>query len=75
MFCGWEAYKIWWKSLKDRLRNDGKIILKWILKKVAGRLWDVEWMHVTQDRNKFQKFVKTVMKIRFPQSAENFLSS
>lgn len=40
-----EAHEIWCKSLKETdclesLRDEGEMILKWILKREAGVLWD-----------------------------------
>jgi hypothetical protein len=35
----------------------------------------VHWMHLAQDRDQWQALVKTVMKIRVPQKAGNFLIS
>jgi len=49
-------YKVWWRNLteKDNLVNqnvDGRIILRWILRK-----WDVggmDWINLAQDGDRF----------------------
>jgi hypothetical protein len=56
----------------EGLRDEGEMILKWILKKESGVLWDVGCIHVTLDRNKCCAFVNTVMTIGVQQRAENF---
>jgi hypothetical protein len=35
----------------------------------------VDWIHVAQDRDQWRAVVKTVMNLRFPQRAGNFLTS
>jgi hypothetical protein len=47
----------------------GNIILNLTLKKF------VEWIALTQDRDRLRAFVIVVMNIRFPQNTGNFLSS
>jgi hypothetical protein len=42
---------------------DKMIILKWIFKKWNG---DMEWIHLTQDRDKWLALLKTVMDLRVP---------
>jgi hypothetical protein len=38
------------------------------------RGWEVvDWMHVAQDRNQWWAIVDTVMKLKFPQQAGDFL--
>jgi len=38
--------------------------------------WEgVDWIHVTQDRDRWRTPVKTVMELRVPQKAGNFLTS
>jgi hypothetical protein len=36
---------------------------------------DVDWIRVAQDRDRWQEFVKTVMSLRVPREAWNFLTS
>ena len=48
---------------RDHLEDpgiDGRIILRWIFKKWNG---DMEWIDMTQDRDRWQAFVKAVMNI------------
>lgn len=68
MFYELETHKIWWKVLKETdclegLSGERDMILKWILKKEAGVLWNVGCIHVTQDRNKCRAFMNSVMAI------------
>jgi hypothetical protein len=48
------------KNHSDDLGVDGRIILEWILG------WDVEWMHLAQDRNQWLAVVNTIMNLRVP---------
>jgi len=36
---------------------------------------DVDWIHLTQDRNQWQAFVNMVMNLWVPKKAGNFLTS
>ena len=68
----------WWENLKERdhLREpgvDGRIILRWTLRK-----WDVRGMdgiELTQDRDRRWALVNAVMNIQVPSNAGNFLTS
>lgn len=59
----------WWKNLKetdhfDRLGIDGSIILKMDPKETG---WEsLDWIHLTQKRQKWLSVVNTGMNIRFP---------
>jgi hypothetical protein len=44
-------------------RVDGRIILKWILKKWDGGM---DWIELAQDRDRWQALVNAVMNLRFP---------
>jgi hypothetical protein len=43
---------------------DGRIILKWILKKWDGR--GMDWIDMAQDRDRCRAFVSAVMNLRIP---------
>jgi hypothetical protein len=51
---------------------DGRIILKWILKKLDGRMDCIDLAH---DRDMWRALVNAVMKLRVPQNVGNFLTS
>jgi len=59
----------WWGNLRERdhledPRLDGKIILRWIVRK-----WDVggmDWTYLAEDRDKCRALVKTVMNLQAP---------
>ena len=57
----------WWGNLGERDISgysdvDGKIILRWLLRK-----WDVGvWMELAQDRDRWRALVKAVMNLRVP---------
>ena len=65
----------WWGNRRERdhwgdLGVDGWIILGWI-----SRRWDVDWIRLTQDRDRWRTLVSTVMNLRVPRNAGNFLTS
>jgi hypothetical protein len=37
--------------------------------------WDMDWIHLVQDREQWRTLVNTVMNIRVPYNFGNFLSS
>jgi hypothetical protein len=42
---------------------DGEIILRWIFRKWD---WDMEWIDLAQNRNRWRAVVNVVMNIRVP---------
>jgi hypothetical protein len=71
------AYKILMQNLKERYylgktKVDRKIILKCILKEILYE--DVNWVHLAQVRVQWWAPVNTVMNIRVPCKAGNFLT-
>jgi len=57
--------------LEDKSVN-GRIILKCISKNCYG---DIDWIDVTEDRDRCRAVANAVMNIRFPYNAGNFLTS
>jgi hypothetical protein len=51
---------------------DGRIILKWILERLEGGL---DWINLAQVRDRWRALVYTVMNLRVPSNAGNFLTS
>jgi len=66
-----------WQNLRERdhLENvgvDGRIRLKWILKKCYG---GVDWIYLAQDNTGGGAVANTIIKIQIPQNSLNFLTS
>jgi hypothetical protein len=60
----------WWGNLKERDQwgdpgIDGKIILRWILKKWDVGVW-MDWIELAQDRDRWQALVNAIMNFRVP---------
>ena len=56
--------RFWWGNLRERdywgdQDVDGRIILRWILRKWEGVVGD--WMELAQDRDRWRALVSTVM--------------
>jgi hypothetical protein len=50
--------------MEDNIRMD--------LRKI---LWEDDWMHLALDRDRWQALINTVMSLRVPLKAGNFLTS
>ena len=60
---------LWLEALKERDHLeypgvDGRIILKWIFRKLDVESMD--WIELVQDRDRWRALVNAVMNIRFP---------
>jgi hypothetical protein len=59
----------WWGNLWERDHRvdtgvDGRIMLRWILKKWEGE--GTDWIRLAQDRDRWRALVNAVMNIRVP---------
>ena len=52
---------------------DGKIILRWIFRKL--NVGGMVWIELAQDGDRWRAVVNAVMNLRAPQNAGNFLTS
>jgi hypothetical protein len=65
-----EAYTgFWWGSLRERDRLgdagvDGRIILRWIFRKLDVEVMD--WIELAHCRDRWRALVNAVMKLRVP---------
>ena len=61
--------RFWWGNLRERDHwgdqdVDGRIILRWMLRKWEGVVGD--WMELAQDRDSLRALVSTVMNFGVP---------
>jgi hypothetical protein len=59
----------WWGNLRERDHLeypgiDGKIILRWIFRKLD--VGGMDWIQLAQDRDRWRALVNAVMNLRFP---------
>jgi hypothetical protein len=59
----------WWENLRERDHLGdpvigGRIILKWIFRKLVGEVMD--WIDLAQDRDRWQAVVNVVMNLWVP---------
>ena len=72
MRTGWSWLRIGKRPLgRPRRRREDNI--KMDLQEVGGGCED--WMELAQDRDRWRALVSTVMNLRVPQNAGNFLTS
>jgi hypothetical protein len=64
--------EFWWGNVRERdhsedLGLDGKVILKWIFKTWSrGGGWGMDWIYLTQIRERWRILVNVVMNLRVP---------
>ena len=51
---------------------DGRIILKWIFRKLD--VGGMDWIALAEDRDRWRVVVKAAMNFRVPENARNFLT-
>jgi len=61
------------RSHLEELDADGSIILPWVFKKFDGG--GINWIDLTQDRDRWRDLLNAVLKLRVAQNSENFLTS
>jgi hypothetical protein len=64
----------WWENLRERCRwgdpdVDGRIILRWMFRKLEGGRGD--WMELAQDRDRWRALVSTVKNLQFKKIPSN----
>jgi hypothetical protein len=64
------VYRFWLGSLREGDHwgdpdIDGRIILRWIFRKVGGGCGD--WMELAQDRDRWRALVSTMRNLRLPK--------
>ena len=64
----------WWGNVRegDHLEDldvDGRLILKWIFKQWGG-MGGMGWIHLAQDRDRWQALVNAVTNLRFHKMRE-----
>ena len=62
--------RFWWGKCEGKdwqyLDVDGRIILEWVFKKIWWGRGIVDWVDLTEDRDKWRALVNTLMSLRVP---------
>jgi hypothetical protein len=66
----WEA---WREETLGKPRRRWEDNIKMDLREIV--FGDVDWIHLAQDRDRWRAVVNTVMNLRFPYNAGNFLTN
>ena len=64
-----------WGNRRERDHWGDLGIDGWIILGLISRRWDVDWIGLAQDRDRWRTLVSTVMNLRVPWNAGNFLTS